>query len=269
MPTPGLFDRVLTSPLVDLRQLDQYRFPALDNCGDLEALMPLLDRADDAGKYIVGRDPVCLFDRVIALTGMETALTAPYRDSARFELLLDHLTEITLQQIAAYGRSGRVQGFMTWQDFAGQESPMMSLELFDRFYRGRLMQMIKACHHWGMHFIWHCCGQIEQLIPKMITMGVDVVQLDQPALIGYRQLHDLCGGEVKGDRVCLWVALDTLWSTLHTCSGCEIEKEIQDMVTTLFSPVGGLMLRHYPQPADMGLTQFEQDAIATAFLSMA
>jgi uroporphyrinogen decarboxylase len=261
-PSQGLFDQVLTYPLQDLNALVNYRFPSIKDFDLFKQTPKIIEQAFESDKYIVGYDPVNLYDRVIALCGIETALLAPYNIPKCFEQLLDELTEISLAQIAMYANTGKVQAFMSWQDFGTQDSLVMSLEMFNKFYRPRLQRMVDACHQQGMHFIWHCCGAIYELIDTMVTMGVDVVQLDQARLIGYQKLADAYAGEI-----CFWTTLDTLWSTQTKSSDTDICKEVNDMVQTLNNSQGGLMLRHYPQAEHIGLAVQSQLTIEQAFLN--
>ncbi len=260
-PAAGLFDIPEKNPLENLEMLEGYRFPLdvlVNKCTEKQ---PLIDQAFEAGKYIIADDPVNLYERCIDLTGMETLMTAPYHDGASFETLLDSLTDVTVAVIEAFGRTGKVQGFMTWQDFGTQDRLAMDMNTFCRFYRPRIKRMIDAAHSRGMHFIWHCCGAIFDLIPEMIDMGVDVLQLDQPKLLGYNRLAENFGG-----KLCFWVALDTIWSAEKKRSEDELVEEISKMIDALRRFDGGLMLRHYPQPEDIGLSPAVQEIIAREFL---
>jgi uroporphyrinogen decarboxylase len=253
----GLFDLVIEYPLSDLAKLDGYAFPQIP-CPEISTKhSQAISQAFEAEKYVLGYDAVNLYDRVVSLAGLQTALLGPHQSRLLFESLLDELTALTLTQIEHYGRTGKVQGFMTWQDFGSQKSLVMSLRDFRRFYRPRIQQMIDALHAQDMHFIWHCCGAIADLIPEMIEMGVDVVQLDQARLIGYDELSRRFGG-----KICFWNALDTLWVTQAERTDKEISTELSSMREALDRFGGGLMLRHYPQPEDIGLSVHVQDVIA-------
>jgi len=260
-PSAGLFDQAQQHPLENLDSLEAYRYPEFPKNSTVEMQTAVITRAFESEKYIIGNDPVCLYDRVIDLAGLETAMLSPLRDGERFRELLDGLTDLTIRQIHAFGETGMVQGFMTWQDFGMQDRLAMNMDVFRSFYRPCLERMIEAAHSHGMHFIWHCCGAILDLIPDMIEMGVDVLQLDQPRLLGYEKLADKFGG-----KLCFWAALDTIWSVEKARSENELTEEISKMVNALGHFNGGLMLRHYPQPEDIGLSLDVQDIIAREFL---
>jgi hypothetical protein len=258
----GLFDRVVEHPLSDLAGQGEYRFPDVAAEERFERIEPFVRRAHEAGKYVVAGDPVLLYERLRSLLGFEALMLAPYRQRADFEALLDRLADLTVESIRGFARLGDVDAFMTWQDFGLQTGLAFSLEIFRELYAPRLGRVVGAVHDAGMHFIWHCCGQIFELIPQMIAMGVDVVQLDQPRLLGHQRLADAFGG-----RICFWNAVDTIWSTQGDLSDAELRAEVADMTEPFRRFHGGFMARHYPQFRDIGLSRHFHEVTAGAFLA--
>ncbi|RLB50065.1 MAG: hypothetical protein DRH23_05210 [Deltaproteobacteria bacterium] len=257
----GLFDRTLTHPLRDLSQLEKYSYPDLAAPEHYQVYASLFARAQDAGKYIVAADPVLLFERIRDLMGFEAMLVAPLEQRSGFESLLDRLTDLTIACLDQYADAGEVDAFMTWQDFGAQSGLIVSLDVFREFFQPRLVRIIDAAHRRGMHFIWHCCGEISSLIPEAITMGVDVLQLDQPRVIGHAALAELCAG-----RMCLWNCVDTIWSSSPDLSVGALDAEIEAMTDAFRGGNGGFMARHYPQPEDILLPDFFHPASRRAFL---
>lgn len=261
----GLFDRVVDSPLANLGTLDAdalSRLPDVATTERLQRIADAVERARRAGKYVVAADPVLLFERARTLVGFETLMTAPWKQRDGLERLLEHLTDLTLQSIEAHGKLGGVDAFMTWQEFAHETQLMVSLTQFREIYAPSLARMVEASHRAGMHFIWHCCGQVAELIPEMIAIGVDVVQLDQPRLLGHRRLAEEFGG-----RICFWNAVDTPWSTSRDLSEADLCAEVAAMTEPFRSLGGGFMARHYPQPGTIGLTRRFHDITSRAFLA--
>ena len=122
---------------------------------------------------------------------------------------------------------------------------------------------VDACHRRGMHFIWHNCGYIVDLFPDMIELGVDVVQLDQPRLMGHQTLIEALGG-----KVCMWNTVDIQWATSEGVSDEDIRQEVADMVRAydMAGHGGGYIAKHYPQPWDIELPPERQRLIYEAFM---
>ena len=258
--TEGLFDPILDHPLADLARLDDHNFPDLAGSQRFTRIAPFVARANEAGKCVVAGDPVLLFERASALLGFEALMVAPWKQRSRLEALLDRLTQMTLDCIESLARLQGVDAFMTWQDFGSQTQPAVSPEIFRDIYAPRMARMVRAAHEAGMHFIWHSCGQIFDLLGEMIAMGVDVVQLDQPRLLGHARLAEAFGG-----RICFWNAVDTQWSTSADRSDAELRAEVAAMIAAFRRFRGGLMARHYPQPGDIGLSRRFHEVTAAAF----
>ena len=259
--TKRLWDHSIDHPLRDLRSLDQYRFPDVTAPERFSWMAPYLKRAREAGKYIVGADPINLFERLRQVMGFEELMLAPYTQRDEFETLLDRLTDLTVEVIDQWNRVGPVDAFMTWDDFGLQTTLQIKIETFRELYKPRYARMAEAAHRNGMHYIFHNCGYIIDMIPDMIELGVDVVQLDQPRLMGHQRLANEFGG-----KICFWNTVDIQWSTSTSVTADEIRGEVAEMTEASAHLNGGLIARHYPQPQDIHLSNEAQVAIYEAFL---
>jgi uroporphyrinogen-III decarboxylase len=140
----------------------------------------------------------------------------------------------------------------------------MDMDLFRQFYRPRYQRIIDAAHNAGMHYIWHNCGKVDDMLNDKIEMGVDVVQFDQPQLSGHDQLIAITGG-----KLCMWNTVDIQWSVLDEVTPSDIEREVETMIEA-YKPNdfnGGFIARHYPQPWDIELSVEKQKIIHDAFMA--
>ncbi|MBI5503598.1 MAG: hypothetical protein HY899_02270 [Deltaproteobacteria bacterium] len=255
------WDDAIGHPLPDLAGVDSHRLADVAAPQRTRRLEPFVRRAQQAGKYVVGADPVLLHERLCALMGFERAMTAPYRQRDAFESLLDRMTDLTVAAIERLGGLGGVDAFMTWQDHGLQSGPLMNPALFRQLYKPRYARAVAAAHRFGMDYIWHSCGQIAGLIPDMIDIGVDVVQLDQPRLIGHRQLAERFGG-----NICFWNTVDIQWAADPAVTAADVAAEVAAMLEPFSACGGGLMVRHYGDPDDIGLSQEFHRASYDAFM---
>jgi hypothetical protein len=255
------WDHAIDHPLSDLGRLDRYRFPDVAAAERLDWLEPCLERARASGKYVVGWDPIGMYEQMRSLMGFEDLMLAPYTQPEGLGELLDRLTDLTIEIIDHFARLGGVDGFMTWQDFGLQTTLQMKVETFREFYMPRFARIVEAAHARGMHYIFHNCGQILNMLPEMIEIGVDVVQLDQPRLMGHRHLSDTFGG-----RICFWNTVDIQWSTSEAATEAGIHAEVKEMMQAFDRFNGGIIARHYPQPGDIALSPEFHAASYQAFL---
>jgi hypothetical protein len=257
------WDHAIGHPLADLSALADFRFPDLANSSSFESLVPICGHARDAGKYIVAANPVMMYEQVRSLMGFEDHMIAHFDQPDQLGELLDILADMTIACINRYAEYGAVDGFMTWEDWGLQTGLQMDMELFRQFYKPRYQKIIDAAHNAGMHYIWHNCGKVNEMLEDKIEMGVDVVQFDQPQLLGHNDLIEIIGG-----NLCMWNTVDIQWSVLDQVSAAEIEQEVEDMVKA-YRPNefgGGFIARHYPQPWDIDLSEEKQKVIYDAFM---
>jgi hypothetical protein len=260
--TGHAWDHAFDYPLQDLSRLDDYVFPDAARPEPYEAMAPYIHRAHEAGKYVVGFDHVLMFERMRALLGFEELMVAPYTQPEGLEALLQRLADLVVEVIGQWGRIGGVDAFMTWEDFGLQATLQMKLETFRQVYKPHYARIVAAAHQHGMHYIWHNCGYILDMIPDLIDIGVDVLQLDQPRLIGHEKLAQAANG-----RICYWNTVDIQWSTQEKgVTTDELQAEVAEMFAAFQGFSGGFMARQYPAPRDVNLSDEQHRVIYEAFL---
>ena len=249
------------NPLADLSALESYRFPEVITVEGWAHVGAFVAAANRAGKYVVGADPIGSYERLRGLMGYENLMLAMYTDRERFERLLDKLTDMTIEVVRAYAALGGVHGFMTWEDWGLQTSLQIRPQQWRDLFKPRYARIVKAAHEEGMHYLWHCCGYIVDIIPDMIEIGVDVLQLDQPRLMGVDRLANEFGG-----KICFWNTVDIQWSPPNMVSLEEAWAEAKHMVESFGRFGGGFIARQYPQPADIEMSHEKHRAICEAFM---
>jgi hypothetical protein len=259
--TTRSWDHALHHPLADLSKLDSYDFPDIAAAARYDWMRPYMERARESGKYVVGFDPMGMFEQLRGLMGFEGLMLAPYTQPEPFGELLDRLTDLTIEIIGHFARLGPADGFMTWQDFGLQTTLQIKPQTFRDVYMPRYARIVDAAHEGGMHFIWHNCGQILDMLPDIVAIGTDVVQLDQPRLMGHEVLVERFGG-----KICFWNTVDIQWSTSDGVTLEDVRAEVAEMMKVFNRFGGGFLARHYPQPWDIQLSPEFHQVSYEAFL---
>jgi len=94
----------------------------------------------------------------------------------------------------------------------------------------------------------------------LIEGGCDVIQLDQPELMGIDWL-----GENYGEKICFWNPVD-IQTTIPRGDLAAIEDEAHHQVWAFGQYGGGFMVKAYQQPNSIGLTIEQSEAQYRAFL---
>ncbi len=254
------WDHALDHPLADLTRVENHRFP--DFTHGIRQAAWYNNLARKAGKYLLGLNPIMMFETMRSLMGFEELMMAPYTQPDGVHKLLGRLTDETIRSIEVFASVG-VDGFMTLEDWGLQNSLQMKIGTFRKFYKPYYARMVAACHKHGLHFFWHNCGYILDMLPDMLEIGVDVVQLDQPRLMGHEDLIRTLGG-----KMCMWNTVDIQWSVAGNVTEQDIRTEVAEMVQiyAVRKYHGGFIAKHYPSPWDIELSVKRQRLIYRSFM---
>jgi uroporphyrinogen decarboxylase len=209
------------------------------------------------GRYAYGHG-LGLMLLPVDLRGMDAWFLDHGENEDRLAWLLDAITERNLLIIEAYHRAG-MDGFIIWDDMGMNDRPLVSPKQFRRLYLPRYRRIADALHERGMHFIHHCCGQVWPLMDMFIEGGLDVLQLDQPELMGIDRLAASYAG-----KLCFWNCVDIM-QTMPTGDVARIADEARRQVDS-FHVGGGFMVKAYQQPQAIRLGHAALQAQYDAFM---
>jgi uroporphyrinogen decarboxylase len=106
---------------------------------------------------------------------------------------------------AAETTSGRIDLYLLISDLGSQKGPLISMRMFDEFVAPYLREMIVRIHHLGGKVLYHSCGSIRSFIPRLIELGVDVLDPIQP--VGPDMQPERLKADF-GERLCFHGGLD-------------------------------------------------------------
>jgi len=110
-----------------------------------------------------------------------------------------------------------------------------------------------------MHVDFHSCGYVYEVIGDLIEIGADMINLNQPSLLGVEKLAaDFAG------RVCFFCPVD-IQRTLMNGTVEEIRAEAKDLIDLLGRPDGGFVALVEPFYARMAASRRNLDAAIKAF----
>lgn len=79
---------------------------------------------------------------------------------------------------------GKIDILCLGEDLGSQKGPTMSPECFDSFFKPRLEKFYKLAHDYGAYAMMHSCGSTRMLQPRLIDMGLDILDAVQPEPVG-------------------------------------------------------------------------------------
>jgi hypothetical protein len=214
------------------------------------------------GKYVITGIFMLLFERMQALRGFENTLLDLHLERERIEMLADRIVEFDLRiiQNIAQRFPGHVHGCWFTEDWGTQQALMINPMLWREFFKPRYVRILEAIHAAGWHAWMHSDGRINAILEDLVEIGVDVINLQQPRVLGIEEV----GQQLKG-RICFETLCD-IQHTLPSKSGEDIRAEARLLVDQWAAPNGGFIVSIDENDRDLGLPIETTQAMLEAFL---
>ena len=230
---PEVVAHPIKGPIKTMDDLKKYSPPDPDAPHRLGNL-PDLVRRFKGEKAIVFRHRAA-FMWSAYLNGMDNLLMNFLIQPEFAHALLDKVFEADEKVIRNAIRMG-ADIIVLGDDYASNNGPLMSPNIFREFILPRLKKAVKAVHEEGGHVIKHSDGNLWQLLDMMIDAGIDGLNPIEPAAgMDIGRIKQKCG-----DRVCLVGNIDC-GRLLSAGSVEEVESAVKDCILKA-SPGGGHIL---------------------------
>lgn len=100
-----------------------------------------------------------------------------------------------------------------------------------------------------MYLRFHTDGKINPIFEDLIDLGVDILNMHQPLLLGFDDIRVKLRG-----RICMEVSVD-IQSTLPKDDKEAITAEVQQIIRNCCTPSGGLIGVEYRHGAAIGISK--------------
>ena len=130
-----------------------------------------------------------IFERTHALMGFEDALCAMYEEPEAYKELVNAITDYKVEVIKIIGKYFKPDVLSFHDDFGSNDRMLMSVDLWEEFFKEPLKRVIDETHRQGMIYEHHSCGYIEPIFDQLVELGIDAIdplQITNPV----RQLKD-------------------------------------------------------------------------------
>ena len=172
--------------------LSGYVFPDAFAAGRFDGLRDKIEAHSDLFLLAWAGD---LFERAHFLRGMDNLLVDMYLNPQFVHDLLDNILEFLLgnvQQLAGLG----VDGIFLSDDYGHQQALLMSPEHWRAFIKPRLRKLFAAVKGAGLFAFLHSCGNVSEIIPDLIEIGLDVLHPIQPEAMDIASLKANYGQQI-------------------------------------------------------------------------
>ncbi len=171
--------------LSSLEDVDAYPWPRVDDY-DFSGLPAQCDAVSDYAVCLGGAGMPDIVNGVGRGRGMEQVLLDIMTQDEVGVAVIDRRCDFYYDfcRRALETADGLIDILCLGEDCGNQLGPMFDPVVFDRFFRPRLQRFYDLGHAFGCKVMMHSCGSTRKLMPRLIEMGLDVLDAVQPEPAG-------------------------------------------------------------------------------------
>jgi len=242
-------------PLADWGQIESYAPPDPFAAGRLDHIPGWAE--EHAGKFLVFGVGITGFNCATFLRGFETFLMDLALHRERAERVLDIVFDFENRIIDQLGQLG-LDAAKFADDWGTQEGLIIRPDHWREVFKPRYAEQFARVRRAGMKVWFHTCGDVSDIIPDLIEVGVDILELLQPDLFGVERLAREYGG-----KVCFCCSID---HQRRAVSGTR--EEILAYARLLYEQLGafnGGFIAYIEDYASLGMSEQNYQWIREAF----
>jgi len=188
----GILGRIVKHPLSDWRNLEGYRIPDPSELKDFDEIGRSI-RKSGHDRYVLG-DSENFFERLHWLRGYSNTLVDLLTGDRNFRKLTDLVFDFKVRYIKRWLELD-VDGVYFLDDWGTMRGLMINPELWREYFKPLYKKMFDIVHRAGRHVFFHSDGFVLDIIPDLIEIGVDALNV-QVKLMGVDLLSERFGGKV-------------------------------------------------------------------------
>ena len=185
--------------LEDLEEdLEDFQFPDPKAEGRFDGLEEALKVAEEKNLYVQLNSPQCIFERMHFLHGFEDTLCDIIELPEETEELARKLADYQIGIIEEAYRlgKGRIHCYDTTDDWGTQQALMISPKRFREIFKPQYKRIFDKAHECGMDIRFHTDGKINDILEDLIELGVDIINIHQPNLVGVDEISKIGQGRI-------------------------------------------------------------------------
>lgn len=221
-------------PLEDWKKLESFlrNIPDPVKIGMFEGLGKL--RQKYYSQYLLYIQLALFKEKLDLFRGMENVYTDLYLNRDKIEVLLEVFFTYAAAVIKKCAEIG-VDGILFGDDWGSERSLLISPKMWREVFKPWYKRAFEKVHHHGMDVFFHSDGNIREIIPDLIEIGVDVLHPLQPDVMDIKKIVQDFRGEV-----CFLTGLDVRF--LPKISAQKVKESIYDEFKLFDYKKGGFII---------------------------
>lgn len=222
--------------------LDDYRWPDPHDPSRYAGFPDFIKSHSDS--FLIFGIDFSLFERAWTLRGMEQLMVDMIDQPEYVEELLERILAYNLALIDE-ACAHDFDGIYTGDDWGQQQGLLMGPVLWRRFVKPVLRRMYGRVKEHGKFVLIHSCGDIEEIIPDLIEVGVDVLNPFQPEVMDVRRMKREYGKDLS-----FWGGV-SIQHTLPYGSPEQVKEEVCGLMRDIGAGGGYIIAPAHDMPGDI------------------
>lgn len=186
--------------IVTAQNVDDYAFPDIDSKTLEDGLQSM---REDEEHFRMFRFTYALYERAWALMGMEDMLLNMALDEKCSMRLFERIAEYNMMLLDKI-LDEDFDGVYFGDDYGQQRGLIMGPNCWRKFIKPFLKMMFEKVKSKGKYVLLHSCGDIEDVFPDLIEIGLDAYNTVQPEIYDLKKIKDEYGKDIT-----FWGAMST------------------------------------------------------------
>lgn len=242
----------------DWSDLEKLKVPDAAAPGRFQAIPEFLEK--NADRYRLAALGLSGFTTMWCLRGFDRLMLDIAVEPEKVRALADVVYSFEMRLIAELPRF-EFDAVAFFDDWGTQKGLLISPDSWRRLFKPYYARQFAQVHELGMHVYFHCCGQILPIIPDLIEIGVDVLNLSQPNLYSIPEVGRRFGGQV------CFICPVSYQTTSITGTRAQIYADVQGLISHLGGFNGGLM-GYVEEYHSIGMPEENYQACVKAFRTL-
>ena len=181
----GALDQFVSFPLQAAQSVDdlkRYHWPAPD-WWDFSQIRAVIRELNGATRYHIRYRLGSLFETAWSLYGFERILLDLAAEPAMPRYVMERIAEVHLENLRVVLETAGdlIDIVYFYDDLASQEGLLISPRLYEQHIQPLHQRIIDLARRHGKPVMMHSCGSIYRLIPRLIEMGLAILNPIQPS----------------------------------------------------------------------------------------
>jgi len=219
-------------PLINPDEVDDYVLPSPDALQIMEEVKKAASKVDRGRVVLAGDNGWGLFERAWLLVGMPRLFMWFFRYPEAVKRLVKRIAEVKIRLTERLIDEVGVDMVLYGDDWGMEDRPLLSLDLWRTFIKPSQSELYEAVKQRRVIIYQHSDGRVEDLIPDLMDIGVDVLNIQRECNSWPNLIREY------GRRVTMWGGVSA--RTLDIGAPQEVSKEVEECAK--LGRFGGLVL---------------------------